>query len=192
VYDASHTTYLILLRCIDAVWIAVGIIWVAGAVFTKRTARSQTAGSPTIHLLLAVMGFFLVFKGPLGWKFLPESPATAFAGLALTVAGAAIAVWARVMLGGNWSAVVTIKQDHRIIRRGPYAVVRHPIYSGGLLALLGTTIAFGAVRCLIGFALVFIAWWMKSRLEESFLEKQFGADYAQYKREVKGLIPFVL
>src|SRR5258708_31135413 len=107
VYDASHTTYLILLRCIDAVWIAVGIIWVAGAVFTKRTARSQTAGSRTIHLLLAAIGFFLVFKGPLGWKFLPESPATALAGLALTVAGAAIAVWARVVLGANWSAVVT-------------------------------------------------------------------------------------
>src|SRR6266481_6146859 len=73
VYDASHTTYLILLRCIDAVWIAVGIIWVAGAVFTKRTARSQTAGSRTIHLLLAAIGFYLVFKGPVGWKFLPES-----------------------------------------------------------------------------------------------------------------------
>jgi protein-S-isoprenylcysteine O-methyltransferase Ste14 len=91
-----------------------------------------------------------------------------------------------------WSAVVTIKRDHRIIRRGPYAVVRHPIYSAGLLALLGTAIAFGAVRGLIGFALVFIGWWLKSRLEETFLERQFGADYAQYKREVKGLIPFVL
>jgi len=192
VYDASHTTYLILLRCIDAVWIAVGIVWVAGAVFTKRTARSQTAGSRIIHLLLAATGFYLEFKGPSGWRFLPESSAIALAGLALTVAGAAIAVWARVMLGGNWSAVVTIKQDHRIIRRGPYAVVRHPIYSGGLLALLGTAIAFGAVRGLIGFALVFIGWWMKSRLEETFLEKQFGADYALYKREVKGLIPFVL
>jgi protein-S-isoprenylcysteine O-methyltransferase Ste14 len=192
VYDASHTTYINILRCIDAVWIAVGIVWAAGAVFTKRTARSQTAASRLIHLLLAATGFFLVFKGPSGWRFLPESPAIALAGLVLTVAGATIGVWARVMLGANWSAVITIKQDHRIIRRGPYAVVRHPIYSGGLLALLGTAIASGAVRGLFGFALVFIAWWMKSRLEESFLESQFGPSYAQYKREVKGLIPFVL
>ncbi len=170
----------------------MGIIWVAGAVFTKRTARSQTAGSRTIHLLLAAIGFYLVFKGPVGWRFLAESPSVALAGLVLTVAGAAIAVWARVVLGGNWSAVVTIKQDHQIIRRGPYAVVRHPIYSGTLLALLGTSFAYGEVRGLVGFVLLLSAWWMKSRMEETFLERQFGADYAQYKREVKGLIPFVL
>ena len=97
-----------------------------------------------------------------------------------------------MILGANWSALVTIKQDHQIIRRGPYALVRHPIYSGGLLALFGTAIAFGELRGLAGFALVFIAWWLKSRLEESFLESQFGASYTQYKREVKGLIPFVL
>jgi len=192
VYDASHTTYIAILRCVDAVWIAVGAFWLAGAVFTKRTARSQTTGSRLIHLLLAATGFMLMFRGPLGWRFLPDSPAIAFAGLALTIAGVAVAVWARVILGSNWSALVTIKQDHQIIRRGPYAVVRHPIYSGGLLALLGTAIAFGELRGFAGFTLVFIAWWMKSRLEESFLEKQFGVDYAKYKREVKGLIPFVL
>ncbi len=123
---------------------------------------------------------------------MPESVWAALAGLVLTVIGVAVAIWARVILGTNWSAVVTIKQDHQIIRRGPYAVVRHPIYSGGLLALAGTAIAFGEIRGLIGFTLIFIAWWMKSRLEESFLEGQFGADYARYKREVKGLIPFVL
>jgi len=192
VYDASHTTYINILWCIDAVWIAVCVFWLAGAVFTKRTARSQTTGSRLIHLLLAATGFMLMFRGPLGWRFMPASPIIAFAGLALTIAGVAVAVWARVILGSNWSALVTIKQDHQIIRRGPYALVRHPIYSGGLLALLGTAIAFGEVRGLAGFALVFIAWWMKSRLEESFLESQFGASYTQYKREVKGLIPFVL
>jgi protein-S-isoprenylcysteine O-methyltransferase Ste14 len=160
--------------------------------FTKRTAQSQSAESRLIHLLLAATGFFLVFKGPPGWRFLPDSPSVALAGLMLTIVGAAVAVWARVLLGANWSAVVTIKQDHQIVRRGPYKVVRHPIYSGTLLALLGTAIAIGEARSLAGFALLFIAWWMKSRLEESFLERQFGADYSQYKRKVKGLIPFVL
>jgi len=123
---------------------------------------------------------------------MPESVWAALAGLALTVIGVAVAIWARLILGTNWSAVVTIKQDHEIIRRGPYSIVRHPIYSGGLLALLGTAIAFGELRGLIGLALIFIAWWMKSRLEESFMEEQFGAAYARYRRDVKGLIPFVL
>ncbi len=196
-YDASHTAYLNILRCIGAAWIAVVIVWLAGAVFTKRTARAQSPGSRLLHLVLAATGFTLVFRpdvnfGLLGWRFIADSPPVALAGLGLTVAGVAVAVWARVILGANWSAVVTIKQDHQIVRRGPYAVVRHPIYSGGLLALFGTAIAFGEVRGLLGFVLVFIAWGMKSRLEESFLEGQFGADYARYKREVKGLIPFVL
>jgi protein-S-isoprenylcysteine O-methyltransferase Ste14 len=128
----------------------------------------------------------------LGWRFMPESVSFGVVGLVSTVIGIALAIWARIILGTNWSAVVTIKQGHQIIRRGPYAVIRHPIYSGGLLALLGTAIAFGEIRGLIGFTLIFIAWWMKSRLEEAFLEEQFGADYTRYKREVKGLIPFVL
>jgi protein-S-isoprenylcysteine O-methyltransferase Ste14 len=123
---------------------------------------------------------------------MPESVWFGVVGLVSTVIGIAVAIWARIILGTNWSAVVTIKQGHQIIRRGPYAVIRHPIYSGGLLALLGTAIAFGEIRGLIGFTLIFIAWWMKSRLEEAFLEEQFGADYTRYKREVKGLIPFVL
>jgi protein-S-isoprenylcysteine O-methyltransferase Ste14 len=192
VYDASHTTYIAILRCIDAAWIAIGVIWVLGALWTKRTARIQTTSSRLIHLLLATTGFFVMFRGPLGWRFMPESVWAALAGLIFTVFGVAVAIWARVILGSNWSAVVTIKQGHQIIRRGPYALVRHPIYSGGLLALLGTAIAIGELRGLIGFTLIFFAWWMKSRLEESFLEEQFGADYARYKREVKGLIPFLL
>jgi protein-S-isoprenylcysteine O-methyltransferase Ste14 len=192
VYDASHTAYHNILRCIDAAWIVIGIVWVLGALWTKRTDRVQTTSSRLVHLLLASIGFFVMFRGPLEWRFMPESVWFGVVGLVSTVIGIAVAIWARIILGTNWSAVVTIKQGHQIIRRGPYAVIRHPIYSGGLLALLGTAIAFGEIRGLIGFTLIFIAWWMKSRLEEAFLEEQFGADYTRYKREVKGLIPFVL
>jgi protein-S-isoprenylcysteine O-methyltransferase Ste14 len=180
-----------------AVWFATGIVWVVGAVRTKRNTRSQTAGSRLLHMGLGTAGFVLLFRpglhfGPLRWQFVPDSAVIAYAGLALTIAGAAFAIWARVLLGRNWSASVTIKEDHQIMRRGPYSIVRHPIYSGGLLAMLGTSLAFGELGCLAGTGLVFITWWMKSRLEETFLEKQWGAEYAQYKREVKALIPFVL
>jgi protein-S-isoprenylcysteine O-methyltransferase Ste14 len=182
---------------IEAVWIAVGVVWIAGAARTKRTARVQTAVSRWLHLGLAAAAFTLVFRpelglGPLGRRFVPASAAVAYTGLALTISGAAFAIWARLLLGRNWSAVVTIKEGHRMVRTGPYAVVRHPIYSGFLLALLGTSLAFGEVRCLAGFAVAFVAWWTKSRLEEKFLEREFGSEYAVYRQHVKALVPFVL
>lgn len=180
-----------------ALWIGVGIVWAVTAVRTKRTERVQSLGSRLIHLLLAVAGFTLLFKqgfgfGVLGRQVVPDSAAIAYTGLALTVAGLAFAIWARLLLGGNWSALVTIKRDHRIVRRGPYRVVRHPIYSGGLLAVLGTALVVGELRGLIALALIFTAWWLKLRLEEEFLEKQFGEEYVEYRRKVKALIPFVL
>jgi protein-S-isoprenylcysteine O-methyltransferase Ste14 len=130
--------------------------------------------------------------GLLARRFLPESAAAAYTGLALTACGAALAVWARVFLGANRSATVTIKQDHAIIRSGPYALVRHPIYSGFLLGMLGTAIAIGEVRGPIGLGLAFLGWWLKLQTEERFLTEQFGTQYTRYQEEVKALIPFVL
>ena len=78
------------------------------------------------------------------------------------------------------------------MQKGPYAVVRHPIYSGGLLAMLGSALAFGEVRGLVALGLAFTGWWFKSRLEEEFMERQFGAQYVAYKQRVKALIPLVL
>jgi protein-S-isoprenylcysteine O-methyltransferase len=179
----------------DVVWTAVFAVWLVCAARTKRPASVQSKGSRSLHLILIVAAFLLVFRpefgiSALGHRFLPA--AAAYAGLALTVAGAAFAVWARLTLGRNWSAAVTIKEDHRIIRTGPYALVRHPIYSGFLLALLGTGLAVGEVRCLVGVVLAFVAWWTKSRLEERVMERQFGVEYIAYKQDVKALIPFLI
>jgi protein-S-isoprenylcysteine O-methyltransferase Ste14 len=182
---------------INGIWLALAVIWAIGALLTKRTARVQTSNSRLIQAALSTGGFFLLLQpglgiGPLGWRFLPAPSAASFTGLALTVCGAALALSARIFLGRNWSAVVTIKQDHEIIRRGPYALIRHPMYSGFLLAMLGTALALGEVRGLLAIGLAFLGWWLKLRTEESFLVEQFGAQYIQYQRESKALIPFVL
>ena len=182
---------------IDAAWIVVGIVWLASASRTKRTTRAQTPGSRLVQLSLGATAFVLMFNsyaaiGPLAWRFVPDAAAIAYTGLALTLAGTGFAIWARAFLGRNWSAIVTIKENHQMIQSGPYAVVRHPIYSGFLLALLGTALALGEVRGLMAFALAFVGWWFKSRLEEKFMEQKFGAEYAAYKQRVKALIPFIL
>ena len=189
-------------RYVEWIWCAVGIVWLGAALDSKRTARRWAASSTLLHIAIMAAAFVLLFPslvsrarlqhGPLGWRFVPDSPAIAWAGLALTAVGCAFAIWARLLLGRNWSSGVTVKQDHQLIRRGPYAIVRHPIYSGFLLGMLGTALALGEWRGLAGLALACLGWGIKSRLEERFMAAQFGAGYAEYQREVKALIPFVL
>jgi protein-S-isoprenylcysteine O-methyltransferase Ste14 len=200
VYDASHTTYYAypdVNLYIDAAWIAVSIVWLAGAFRTKRAVQAQTLGSRLAQASLPLAGAVLLFNshlaiGPLAWRFVPDSAFIAYTGLALTWAGTGFAIWARFCLGQNWSANVTIKEGHQLRQSGPYAVVRHPIYSGFLLAFLGTALALGQVRGLVAGALAFLGWKLKSGMEEKFMEQRFGAEYAAYRRRVKALIPFVL
>lgn len=180
---------------IDA-WIVVGIVWLVASLRFKPATRTQSAAARVKHFALMALAFALLFNrklsaGPLAWRSVPEGAAFQWIGLALTVAGLAFAIWARLLLGGNWSATVTVKQDHRLVRRGPYTIVRHPIYTGGLLALLGTALAVSEVRGFLGVALAFIGWRGKSRVEEAFMREQFGAEYARYQEQVKALIPFV-
>ena len=85
-----------------------------------------------------------------------------------------------------------LKRDHQLIRTGPYAMVRHPIYSGFMLAALGTAFVYGQLHELLAFVLILIAWTYKSRLEEAFLMEQFGAEYDQYRKQVKGCDPIRL
>jgi protein-S-isoprenylcysteine O-methyltransferase Ste14 len=177
-------------------WGVTGIVWLAAALATKRSVRKQSGGSRIVHLALMVLGFGLIFAdplaiGPLAWRLLPAWPPIAWTGLALTVIGCGFAIWARLLLGRNWSGTVTVKEDHQLMRTGPYAIVRHPIYSGGLLALLGTALVLGELRGFAGLVLTFVGWSMKLRLEEAFMVERFGDEYVRYRREVGALIPFV-
>jgi len=182
----------------DYLWLALGFVWLVGALTVKRTERTQTSSSRMRHLALEVAAFSLVFgrihwPAWLAWRFVPaQSMPTRWMGLALTATGIGFAIAARLWIGGNWSGRVTIKEQHELIQSGPYAVVRHPIYSGFLLALLGTALVHGELRGLFGFALAALGWVLKLRTEEAFLSQQFGDAYLDYKQRVKALAPFVV
>jgi protein-S-isoprenylcysteine O-methyltransferase Ste14 len=120
----------------------------------------------------------------------PAGPTRFGSALALTVAGLAFTVWARVHLGRNWSGTVTLKEGHELIRTGPYAYVRHPIYAGLMVALLGSAVACGELRALIGFVIVTAALVRKLRIEERFMRESFPEQYRDYCAEVPALIPF--
>jgi protein-S-isoprenylcysteine O-methyltransferase Ste14 len=175
----------------------VGIYWAVGALRSKPVTRREKRLSRVFHLTIMAVALVLLFSNSariwiLGARLIPEYHWIGWAGLSLTVAGCAFAVWARALLGSNWSATVTVKQNHEFVRTGPYALVRHPIYSGFLLGILGTALALGEVRGLLALALAFAGWLTKARTEERFLVEQFGGAYLGYRREVKQLIPFVL
>jgi protein-S-isoprenylcysteine O-methyltransferase Ste14 len=179
-----------------ALWTALWIVWVAAAFAVKQTQRSASQGSRLMELCLLVVAFSLLFQravrfGPLQVRVIPETGPFQWTGVAITIAGIAFALWARFYLGRNWSAVAGIKRDHSLVRSGPYSVVRHPIYSGLILAMLGTALVFGKAGCFLALPLTVFAWRKKSLIEEGFMREQFGAEYQRYMREVKALIPFV-
>ncbi|HLJ16073.1 MAG TPA: isoprenylcysteine carboxylmethyltransferase family protein [Bryobacteraceae bacterium] len=183
-------------RYINAAWIVAGIVWVIGAATAKPTARRESYRSRVLYTCILVAAFLLLFRKGLPFpvleeRFVPATPAAAWVGLALTILGIVFAIWARFYLGGNWSGMVTVKENHQLVRSGPYAIVRHPIYTGFSLAVLGTALAVGEIRGLIALALVATGLRMKSRIEEAFMDEQFGSRYREYQREVKALIPFV-
>jgi protein-S-isoprenylcysteine O-methyltransferase Ste14 len=177
-------------------WLSWLGYWTVAARNVKATLRRETyaarLGQVALILLAAVL---LVRHQPLGWlnqRFLPETAAAYWIGLVLVVTGLGFAVWARVHLGGNWSARITVKENHELIRSGPYGIVRHPIYAGLLLAILGTAISFGEWRGLLAFAFLTVSLLLKLRIEERFMAETFPDQYPRYCAEVPALIPFVM
>jgi protein-S-isoprenylcysteine O-methyltransferase Ste14 len=124
--------------------------------------------------------------------FVARTPAWQWLAVALVALGLGFSALARAWLGGNWSGTVTVKQGHELIRSGPYALVRHPIYSGMLLALIGSALMVGKWRALIGLALIVVSFVHKLKIEERFMAQEFGEDYARYREEVAMLVPFLV
>jgi protein-S-isoprenylcysteine O-methyltransferase Ste14 len=178
-------------------WIVFLGYWQIGADSTKTTVRLEKPLSRIVRAAVFLAAIALLSVGNLPWPLLyrallPQGYGTFFGGAAVTVAGLLFAVWARRHLGTNWSRSVTLKQDHELITSGPYALVRHPIYTGILTGFLGSAIAEGQVRSLLAFVLVLLVLWAKLRLEELWMRSQFGGTYETYAQRVAGLVPFVL
>ncbi len=184
-------------RSVGLAWVTFLVFWLVAGFFASRAIKRQSWWSRVLTLTAGTIPGYLLFTdklghGLLGWRFVPRELAVLVTGVALTYAGLALAIWARLILGRNWSATVTIKEDHRLVRTGPYSVVRHPIYSGLLLAVLGTALVVGELRGLAAVAIAFVGLLAKSRTEERFLTEQFGQEYEEYRQHTRALVPFVL
>ncbi|MDR6644260.1 MULTISPECIES: isoprenylcysteine carboxylmethyltransferase family protein [Rhodanobacteraceae] len=165
--------------------------------------KTATRGEPwltrlTLYWLPLVVAFGLL--GPGEWfghtwlreAILPHTVPVFAVAFAFAVSGVALAIWSRVILGRNWSSVVQIKHDHELIETGPYRYIRHPIYTGILMAFIGSSIQAGDVRVILAVAILFASFWRKLRMEERMLGETFGDSYVAYKRRTKALIPGLL
>jgi protein-S-isoprenylcysteine O-methyltransferase Ste14 len=179
---------------ITTLWLTWLIYWCVAAISAKKTRCRESVASRLSHILPLALGIGLLLSSHVvdGWlavRFLPRSRGWFWLGFTLVVLGLAFSIAARVWLGGNWSGTVTLKQDHELIRSGPYRWVRHPIYTGLLIALVGSTIALGEWRGLVGLALITVAFLRKIGVEEQFLMQQFADAYTRYRAEVPALFP---
>jgi protein-S-isoprenylcysteine O-methyltransferase Ste14 len=177
-------------------WMGVFLIWAISGRHSRQAEQVRSDGPASLANFVVGGGWWLLlahgFNLPvLSQRWRPPSMALDVAGLVITTVALAFCLWARFYLGRNWSAVVAVMKNHQLIRTGPYAIVRHPIYAGFMLATLGTAIAFGELSGLVAVAMVVIAWGYKARLEEATMLRQFGPEYERYRREVKGLLPYI-
>ena len=180
------------------VWAAYFTYWILSAWKDRSPLKRRPGVKPTGIMLLMLpveMGSVLLvtfFPDIITGRFLPAAAPCIIAGTVITLIGLAFAIWARLHLGKSWTGLPAIRQNHEMVRTGPYSAVRNPIYTGILVALAGTAIATGytaALLLLIVAGIVFIG---KIRTEERLLEDEFGEDYLRYKREVKALVPYVV
>jgi protein-S-isoprenylcysteine O-methyltransferase Ste14 len=188
---------IVSLLMIRTAWIITAVVWFFGMAFAKPRARTGSPWVRLIYLALAIVGGFCVgdkrlYWGWLGERFLPFSVNILFLGAVLTVIGCALAIWARAVLGSNWSGTPDVKRGHTLVQSGPYALTRHPIYTGFLTAILGTGLAVARYRAILGFLLVLGSILLKIGQEEKLMSESFPEDYPSYRRRVKTLVPWLL
>lgn len=182
---------------IPLLWLSWCALWMILALGAKKNRWQESRLSKLSYTIPGLLAFWaLVWTAPPDqfWfrPFLPWSPAFYWTGVALMLAGFAVTVWARLVLGANWSATVTVKENHELVTRGPYRLVRHPIYSGLLLAVLGSALPREDLRAVVAVLVFLFALLRKAGIEEGRMIATFGDEYRAYRRRTKAVIPYIL
>jgi protein-S-isoprenylcysteine O-methyltransferase Ste14 len=175
-------------------WLVFLGYWLIARFGVNRMERPEPGGTLIFRVLIMAGAYWLLFQqdlrfGILNRRFIPHDDRIVLAGVLLTWSGVAFAIWARYHLGKFWSATVALREGHQLIRSGPYANIRHPIYTGMLTAVLGTSLAVGRYRALIAFVVILAAFVAKSRQEEKLLDAQFGQAFEQHRRHTGFFLP---
>ena len=178
-------------------WMMFWAYWLISAIGVKRNIRRRSLQWQAGLRILAIAVIIALIRLPATRAFFQEGSPPAeinsiegLAGLLACLAGFALAVWARRHLGRNWGMPMSFKEGHELVMTGPYRYVRHPIYTGMLLAIVGTALVNGPVWVLafVGMAVYCV---YSARTEESLMLQQFPEQYAGYRRRTKAIVPFL-
>jgi len=179
---------------IQTPWLIFIVYWFVSGLRVNKMQQPEPKGERLLRILVMLAAFYLLSYsdpnlGVLNLRFVGFHVRLFELGAALTWAGVAFAIWARIHLGRYWSATVALREGHTLIRSGPYARIRHPIYTGMLLAVAGTALAVGRYRALVAFAIVLAGFIRKSKREEALLAKQFGSEFEEHRRRTGFFLP---
>ncbi|HKV04405.1 MAG TPA: isoprenylcysteine carboxylmethyltransferase family protein [Candidatus Acidoferrales bacterium] len=178
-----------------AAWSVFAIVWIVSSFMAKRIAKREGGAGIAARALIIAVAWILIVSaddprlGILAADFLPQSLRIAWLGAAMTFAGVLFAVWARVHIGRYWSATVALKDEHELIRSGPYARIRHPIYTGMIFAIAGSAVVVGTYGALLAWAVIGVSFWFKGRQEEALLASQFGKAFDEHRHHTGFFLP---
>jgi protein-S-isoprenylcysteine O-methyltransferase Ste14 len=180
---------------IPLLWLGWIAYWIVAAGNVKATRWHEPQRERLRHSLPFVAAFLLIAMpggrlGVLGYRFLPDTRILPLIGTAIVALGLGFACWARVHLGRDWSGTITLKEDHSLVTTGPYGLVRHPIYTGMLFGFIGTALAIGEWRGILGTICILIGIEVRCSAEERKMRETFP-EYDDYVRRTKRLIPFI-
>lgn len=184
--DAGHI--------IGDLWLIFVLYWLVSALRLNRMRVREPIRQRLSYVLPLLAAVAIVNWGDsqfpfFGQRFIPRVSWIVDAGVLITAAGIAFAIWARYHIGRFWSASISLREGHQLIRSGPYARIRHPIYTGILLAAAGTALAFGTYRFLVVFFIVLAGFTMKAKREEALLSREFGAAFEEHRRQTGFFLP---
>jgi protein-S-isoprenylcysteine O-methyltransferase Ste14 len=177
-------------------WFTTFAYWLVSSISVKKSVKKQPGWERILYVLCILFSFSLLFGNystiPLLDKsILPQNDYWKVTGMILCAAGLIFAIMARIWIGKNWSARITIKENHELIQTGPYAITRNPIYSGFLLAFTGCSMSLGLLKGYLGLFVLGACFLIKIYQEEAFMQEVFGEKYIAYKAKVKRLIPII-
>jgi protein-S-isoprenylcysteine O-methyltransferase Ste14 len=180
------------LEMASLLWTLLMLVWLVLWFGMKRAKKRETRWERLQHVVPVLLAFWLLFGKQ--WKVLdtrvfPETPVSLWVGVLVTALGVGISIWARVSLKANWSGTVTLKKDHELIRKGLYRWIRHPIYTGMLVGFVGTELIKGNAPGVLGFALLWLSFYIKARREENFLRQEFGEGFEEHARQTGMFLP---
>ena len=183
-------------RLLALIWLAWVVSWVVASFWSGRTKSHVRTWDSWVYRLPILIGAIMLSPwtaGALGASQLYDPGNVGTYLLALVVLfGISFTWWARIHLGRFWSNAITHKEDHRVVDTGPYGVVRHPIYTGLIIAILATGVAVATWTSLLGALLISFGEWQKARMEEGFLTAELGAEaYGPYCKRVPMIVPFL-